>query len=90
MSDHISDIQNNNTGIFYQHFNQFDNSILTMRVRIIKQVYHRTDIHPLATLFFRYTKGRLLDFGIVKLQHHLVAMTKCMVYVFHLVLPAAR
>ena len=35
--------------IFYQHFNQPDHSVLSMRVRIIEQICHRTNNPNLAT-----------------------------------------
>jgi len=45
---HRSGIINVND-IVYQHFNQPDHSILSMRVRIIEKIYHRTNNPNLAT-----------------------------------------
>ena len=39
--------------IVYQHFNQPDHSFLSMRVRIIEKIYHRTNNPNLATLLRR-------------------------------------
>ena len=49
MCGHRSDINNNANDIVYQHFNQPDHSILSMRVRIIEKIYHRTNNPNLAT-----------------------------------------
>jgi hypothetical protein len=46
---HRSGIINNVNDIAYQHFNQPDHSILSMRVRIIEKLYHRTNNPSLAT-----------------------------------------
>ena len=46
---HRSGIINNVNAIVYQHFNQPDHSFLSMRVRIIKIIYHRTNNPNLAT-----------------------------------------
>ena len=44
-----SGIINSINDIVYQHFNQPDHSILSMRVRIIEKIYHRTNNPNLAT-----------------------------------------
>ena len=46
---HRCGIINNVNDIVYQHFNQPDHSILSMRVRIIEKIYHRTNNPSLAT-----------------------------------------
>jgi hypothetical protein len=46
---HRSGIINNVNDIVYQHYNQPDHSILSMRVRIIEKIYHRTNNPNLAT-----------------------------------------
>jgi hypothetical protein len=46
---HRSGIINNINDIVYQHFNQPDHSILSMRVLIIEKIYHRTNNPNLAT-----------------------------------------
>jgi hypothetical protein len=47
---------NNVNDILYQHFNQSDHSILSMRVRIIKIIYHRTNNPNLAAPLCRQTE----------------------------------
>jgi hypothetical protein len=47
--DHRSGIINNANDIVYQHFNETDQSILSMRVRISEEIYHRTNNPNLAT-----------------------------------------
>ena len=44
-----SGITNNVNDIIYQHFNQPDHSILSMQVRIIQKIYHKTNNLNLAT-----------------------------------------
>ena len=46
---HRSGITHNVNDIVYQHFNQPDHSILSMRVRIIEKIYNRTNNPNLAT-----------------------------------------
>ena len=46
---HRSGINNKGNELIYQHFNQPDHSILSMRVRIIEKIYHRTNNPNLAT-----------------------------------------
>ena len=53
---HRSGIINNVNDIAYQHFNQPDHSILSMRVRIIEEIYNRTKNSNLATPFRRQTE----------------------------------
>ena len=53
-------IINNVLDIAYWHFNQSDHSILSMRVRIIEKIYHRTNNQNPATPLHRQLKGKLL------------------------------
>jgi len=46
---HRSRIIHNVNDIVYQHFNKPDHPILSMRVRIIEKIYHRTNNPNLAT-----------------------------------------
>ena len=46
---HRSGINNRTNKLIYQHFNQPDHSILSMKVRILEKIYHRTNNPNLAT-----------------------------------------
>ena len=57
---HRSNIIDNVNNIIYQHFDQSDHSILTMRVHIIETIHHRTNNSNVTTtlliFFFIYVK----------------------------------
>ena len=49
MNGHRFNINNNGQQLLYQHFNQADHSILSMKVRILEKIYHRTNNPTLST-----------------------------------------
>jgi hypothetical protein len=62
---HRSGIINNFNDIVFQHFDQPDHSILSMRVRIIENIYHRTNNSNLTTPLLRQKEDyRIRELGI--------------------------
>ena len=53
MSGHRFQINNGGQQLLYKHFNSPDNSILSMKVRIIEKIYHHTNSPTLSTPFRR-------------------------------------
>ena len=53
INGHRFNINNNGKQILYQHFNQEDHSIISMRVRIIEKIYHPTNSPNLSTPYRR-------------------------------------
>jgi hypothetical protein len=44
INNHRSGINNNSDQLIYKHFNQPDHSVLSMKVRILEQMYHHYNI----------------------------------------------
>jgi hypothetical protein len=62
---HRPGIINNVNDTIFQHFNQPDHSILSMRVRIIEKIYHRTNNPNLTTPLLRQKEDyRIRELGI--------------------------
>ena len=53
ISGHRFQINHGGNQLIYQHFNQPDHSILSMRVRILEKIYHHTNNGKLSTHFRR-------------------------------------
>jgi len=53
INGHRFNINNGGKQILYQHFNQEDHSILSMRVRILEKIYHHTNSPNLSTPYRR-------------------------------------
>ena len=49
MNGHRYNVNNNGQQLLYQHFNQADHSILSMKVRILEKIYHKTNNPTLST-----------------------------------------
>ena len=53
VNGHRSEINNGGGQLFYQHFNQADHSVLSMKVRMLEKIYHHTNSPTLSTPYRR-------------------------------------